>query len=112
MEILKVKEKAELMSDEKRKELYELAREVSKDTIEELCPALLRLCMNVPKGTLKNELGRVIFHLQKNERISTLIGLQKLLEASLIADPKEAFEILESADTDAQELAKKIKTIF
>ncbi|MHA1689211.1 MAG: hypothetical protein ACTSYC_03380 [Promethearchaeota archaeon] len=112
MEILKIKEKIELISDEKRRELYELAKNVSKVTLEELCPALFRICLNAPKGSLKNELGRVIFHLQKNERLSTLIGLQKLLEATLLVDPKDTFELLESSEKDAQELAKKIKAIL
>ncbi|MHA1803097.1 MAG: hypothetical protein ACTSU4_01025 [Promethearchaeota archaeon] len=112
MEILKIKEKIESMSDEQRRELYVLAKEVSKATLEELCPALFRICLNAPKGILKNELGRIIFHLQKNERLSTLIGLQKLLEAALLVDPKETFELLESSEKDAQVLAKKIKEIL
>ncbi len=110
MELYQSKEKLELLTDQKRKELYGLAKDVSKETIEEVCPALLRVCMNGPKGALKNELGRVIFHLQKNERISTLIGLQKLLEGALMVDQKETFEILNSSD--AQDLANKIKAIL
>ena len=110
MELYQAKEKAELMTDQKRKELYGLAKDVSKDFIEELCPALLRVCMDAPKGSLKNELGRVIFHLQKNERISTLIGLQNLLEGAIMVNPKETFEVLESSEAKA--LAQKIKAIL
>ena len=54
----------------------------------------------------------VIFHLQKNERINTVIGLQKLIDAALIVVPDEMFKILEGADEDAQELAKKIKGVL
>ncbi|MFX1379439.1 MAG: hypothetical protein ACFFA4_10135 [Promethearchaeota archaeon] len=68
--------------------------------------------MESEKGKLKNQLGMVIFHLQKNERINTVIGLQKLLEAALIVNPEEMFRILGSADEGAQELAKKIKSIL
>ncbi|MFX1571111.1 MAG: hypothetical protein ACFFB0_00005 [Promethearchaeota archaeon] len=65
--------------------------------------------MDSERGLLKNQLGMVIFHLQKNERINTVIGLQKLIDAALIVNPEELFKILESSDADAQELAKKIK---
>jgi hypothetical protein len=54
----------------------------------------------------------VFFHLQKNERINTVIGLQKLIDAALIVNPEGLFKILESADEGAQELAKKIKSIL
>ena len=97
------------ITDQERASVYEYARKVGKPTIEEVCPALHRLCLNSEKGPLKSELGRVIFHLQKNERLDTLIGLQKLLEASLIVNPEGMFEILESSDEDAKELAENIK---
>ena len=54
----------------------------------------------------------MIFHLQKNERIETVIGLQKLIDAALIVNPEEMFKIFEESDEDAQELAKKIKGIL
>ena len=64
------------------------------------------------KGPLKNELGRVIFHLQKTETINSRIGLEKLLDASLMVNPEKTFEILGSCDNEAQELAKNIKEIM
>ena len=110
--ISKVEEKVVGLTDVQRTQMYEYAKRVSKETLEEICPALLRLALESEKGALKNQLGMVIFHLQKNERISTVIGLQKLLDAALIVNPVEMFKILESADEGAQELAKKIKSIL
>jgi hypothetical protein len=111
-QITGLEKKAEQLTEAQRSEIYEYARKVGRDTIEEVCPALLRLALESEKGKLKNQLGAVIFHLQKNERINTVIGLQKLLEAALIVAPEEMFKILESADEGAQELAKKIKKIL
>jgi len=111
-QISKIEEKVEQLTDVQRNEIYEHARRVSRETLEEVCPALLRLALNSEKGKLKNQLGAVIFHLQKNERISTVIGLQKLIDAALIVAPEEMFRILESSEADAQELAKKIKSIL
>jgi len=111
-QISKIEEKVEQLTDGQKSEIYEYARRVSRETLEEVCPALLRLALNSEKGKLKNQLGMVIFHLQKNERINTVIGLQKLLDAALIVAPEELFKILESSEADAQELAKNIKSIL
>lgn len=109
MEILKIQEKMMAISDEKLKDLYSLATHVSMDAIEELSPALLNICLE-SEGQLKNELGQVIFHLQKNERLNTRLGLQKLLHGALIVNPEEVFKLLESAEE--KELASKIKAMF
>ena len=111
-EIAKTVEKEELISDQQRTQLYEFATSVSKETLEEICPALFRLALESEKGQLKNQLGQVIFHLQKNERLNTTIGLQKLLDAALIVNQDEMFKILESSDNTAKELANKIKRIL
>ena len=111
-QISKIEEKIEQLTDIQRSTIYEYARKVSHETLEEVCPALLRLALNSEKGKLKNQLGQVIFHLQKNERINTLIGLQKLIDAALIVAPDELFKILESSEADAQELSRKIKSIL
>ncbi len=111
-QVPKLEEKVEQLTEVQRAEIYELARRVNRETLEEVCPALLRLALDSEKGLLKNQLGNVIFHLQKNERINTVIGLQKLLDAALIVAPEEMFKILGSADEGAQELAKKIKLIL
>ncbi|KKL28921.1 hypothetical protein LCGC14_2370310 [marine sediment metagenome] len=107
-----VEEKEEGLSEVQRSGIYELARRVSHETLDEVCPALLRAIMATDSKVLKNQLGMVIFHLQKTERINTVIGLQKLLEASLKIAPEELFKILESADADARELAQKIKQLL
>jgi uncharacterized protein YutE (UPF0331/DUF86 family) len=112
MEMLEIKQKIENLSDEKLTELYSLASEVSMDTIEELCPALLRICLEAEGNSLKNQLGMVIFHLQKNERLNTRIGLEKLLHGALKVDPKEVFKLLESSEPDAKELSKRIKQLL
>ncbi|MFX1275766.1 MAG: hypothetical protein ACFFBP_15950 [Promethearchaeota archaeon] len=105
-------EKLSQITDEQRKQIYSAASRVGKDTIEEVCPALLRIVLNSERGVLKNELGRVIFHLQKTETINSRIGLEKLLDASLMVNPEETFKILETSDKEAQELAKEIKKII
>ncbi|MFX1500395.1 MAG: hypothetical protein ACFFDH_05455 [Promethearchaeota archaeon] len=111
-QISKIEEKVEKLTDLQRTQIYEYAKRVSHETLEEVCPALLRLAQNSEKGKLKNQLGMVIFHLQKNERINTLIGLQKLIDAALIVAPEELFKILDSSEADAQELSRKIKSIL
>lgn len=108
----KIEEEAVRITDTQRSQIYEFARSVSKETLEEVCPALLNLALESEKGALKNQLGNVIFHLQKNERIETVIGLQKLIDAALIVNPEAMYKILEESDEDAQELAKKIKSIL
>ncbi|KKN86712.1 hypothetical protein LCGC14_0266750 [marine sediment metagenome] len=110
--ISKIEQKVEKISDIQRSHIYELVRKVSKETIDEVCPALLRTILNTEKGPLKTQLGNVIFHLQKNDRLNTVIGLQKLLDASLLVAPEEMFKILESSDEDAKELAQKIKALL
>lgn len=110
--ISKSEEKVKEITEIQRSQIYELARKVSKETIDEVCPALLRTILNTEKGPLKTQLGNVIFHLQKNDRLNTVIGLQKLLDASLRVAPEEMFKILESSDDDAQELAEKIKVLL
>lgn len=112
MEMLKIQEKVMALTDEQVKEAYSLASKVSMDTIEDLTPGLLKICLTAEKGELKNELGRVIFHLQKNERLSTRIGLEKLLDGALRVNAEKVFKLLESSEPDAQGLAKDIKGIL
>jgi vacuolar-type H+-ATPase subunit E/Vma4 len=106
------KEKEFEITDEKRKQIYNVASKVRKTTLEEICPVLLDVLLESEKGLLKNELGKVIFHLQKNERLNTLIGFQKLIDGCLIVNPEKMFRILENAGSEAQEVAKKIKQIL
>ena len=108
----KIEEEAVGITDSQRAQIYEFARSVSKETLEEVCPALLNIALESEKGALKNQLGNVIFHLQKNERIETVIGLQKLIDAALIVNPEAMYKILEESDEDAQELAKKMKAVL
>ena len=112
MEIQIEKEKIELMTDQQRADIYSYCGKISKGSIEELTEALMRVVLNSEKGALKNSIGQVIFHLQKNERLNTLIGLQKLTEAVLVVAHDELFKILESSDADAKELAQNIKKVL
>ncbi|MHA1148303.1 MAG: hypothetical protein ACTSR8_08655 [Promethearchaeota archaeon] len=106
------KEKIEQMTDQQRADIYSYCKNISKESIEELTDGLMRIILDSEKDALKNSLGQVIFHLQKNERINTLIGLQKLTEAALMVAPDELFKILESSDADAKELAQNIKKVL
>jgi hypothetical protein len=108
--MLELQEKVKTISDEKLKELYALASKTSLEAIEELCPALLDICLVAEGGVLKNELGKVIFHLQKTERLNTRIGLEKLLHGALIVNAEEVFKLLEEAEE--QELANNIKDLL
>jgi hypothetical protein len=110
MEVLFQKLKEKGITDEQRTKIYSYATKVSKSTLDEVCPFLLRIALESERGPLKNTLGQVIFHLQKNERINTLIGLQKLIDACLIVNPEEMFKVLETSDDDAKELAENIKS--
>jgi hypothetical protein len=112
MEMLKIQEKVMTLSDEELKDIYSLTSKLNMESIEELAPALFRICLNAEKGELKNELGRVIFHLQKTERLSTRIGVQKLLEGALKVNAAEAFKLLETSEPDAKELAQEIKAML
>ena len=112
MEMLKIQEKVMTLSDEELKDIYSLTNKLNIETIEELAPALFRICLNAEKGELKNELGRVIFHLQKTERLSTRIGVQKLLEGALKVNAGEVFKLLETSEPDAKELAHEIKAML
>ena len=111
MEIIE-KIKQEGISDEQRKQIYSFSSHISQETRDEVCPALLKILLNTERGVLKNELGRVIFHLQKNDRLNTIIGLEKLIDASLMVAPEKLFNILQSSEDDAKELAKQIKSVL
>ena len=41
----KIEEEAEVIADVKRSQIYEFCREVGKETLEEVCPALLNLAL-------------------------------------------------------------------
>ena len=112
MEILLQKVKEQGVNEEQRQKVYAYASRASQDMIDEVCPALYRVCLNSEKGALKNELGRVIFHLAKNDRLNTRIGLEKLLDACLIVKPAEMFKILATSGQDAKKLGEQIKSVF
>jgi hypothetical protein len=106
------KEKEILITDQQRKQIYEFANDVGTRTIDEVCPALFDCVLDSAQGRLKNDLGQVIFHLQKNDRLNTRIGLERLLDAGLRVNPEKMFRILESAGGEAKELADKIRTVL
>lgn len=101
-----------LLSDEQRKQVYNYACDVRNATLDEICPALFDVVLDSAQGRLKNDLGKVIFHLQKNERLNTRIGLEKLLDAGLKVNPEKTFRILESAGGESKELAEKIRKVL
>ena len=111
MEILKLQEKILSLSDEKMREVYSLSSHINLDSIEELAPTLLNICLE-SEGELKNELGRVIFHLQKTERLNTRIGFEKLLHGSLIVNAEETLKLLESSEQDAKDLSNELKKLL
>lgn len=100
------------LTDEQRKQVYSYACDVTNTTLDEVCPALFDVVLDSAEGRLKNELGQVIFHLQKNERLNTRIGLEKLLDAGLKVNPEKTFRILESVGGESKELAEKIRSIL
>jgi len=112
MEILKLQEKILSLTDEQINSIYSFSSRVTHESIDELVPILLDLCLEAESGVLKNELGRVIFHLQKTERLNTRLGFEKLLHGALRVDVKEVFKILESAASDAKDLAGRIKSVL
>ena len=106
------KEKKIELTSTQRTQIYAFAMDVPKTTLDEICPALLDVCLDTEGGELKNELGQVIFHLQKNKRLNTKMGLQKLLDGALKVNPERTFRILESGDNHSQELAKDVKRVL
>ncbi len=112
MEILKLQEKILSLTDEQINSIYSFSSRVTHESIDELVPILLDLCLEAESGVLKNELGRVIFHLQKTERLNTHLGFEKLLHGALRVDVKEVFKILESAASDAKDLVGRIKSVL
>jgi len=111
MEILELQEIILSLSDEQMREVYSLSSHMSLESIEELAPTLLNICLE-SGGKLKGELGRVIFHLQKTERLNTRIGFEKLLHGSLRVNAEETFKLLESSEQDAKDLSLKLKKLL
>ena len=112
MEILKLQEKMLSLKDEQITSIYSSASRVTQESIDELSPILLDICLETESGVLKNELGRVIFHLQKTERLNTRIGFEKLLHGALRVDVEEVFKVLESGTSDVKDLIKQIKSVL
>ncbi|MFO8018430.1 MAG: hypothetical protein R6U96_07330 [Promethearchaeia archaeon] len=108
----KIERKEVQLSDEQRSRVYKLAQNVPQRTRDEICPAILNILLKTEKGPLKNELGKVIFHLQKQERLNTVIGLEKLLDGALKVAPQELFDLLEHGDKSAERLAQEIKQVL
>ena len=109
MEILKLQEKILSLTDEQINSIYSFSSRVTHESIDELVPILLDLCLEAESSVLKNELGRVIFHLQKTERLNTRLGFEKLLHGALRVDVKEVFKILEIG---APNLLQRIITVL
>ena len=112
MEILELQEKMLSLSDDRLSTIYSYASRVTQESIDELSPSLLDICLEAESGELKNELGRVIFHLQKTERLNTRIGFEKLLHGSLRVNIGDVFKLLESGTSDSKALVERIKSIL
>ncbi|MBY9014583.1 MAG: hypothetical protein KGD68_02720 [Candidatus Lokiarchaeota archaeon] len=112
MELLKLQEKMLSLSDDRLSSIYSYAGRVTQESIDELSPILLEICLKAESGILKNQLGQVIFHLQKTERLNTRIGFEKLLHGALKVNIKEVFDLLESGASDARTLVERIKSIL
>jgi len=112
MEILELQEKMLSLSDDKLSSIYSYASRVTQESIDELSPSLLDICLEAESGELKNELGRVIFHLQKTERLNTRIGFEKLLHGSLRVNVKDVFKLLDAGASDVKVLVERIKSIL
>lgn len=69
---------------------------MKQEDIEEFCPAILNILLSKEKGLLKNELGRIIFHLQKTEQLNTRFALEKMVEGALIIAPDELFRLFDT----------------
>ncbi|MFX0180192.1 MAG: hypothetical protein ACFE78_08365 [Candidatus Hodarchaeota archaeon] len=110
MEVIKTKTEVLTLTDEQIEKVYQLANNVDMEVIEEVAPDLLDICLNAEGGVLKNELGRVIFHLQKTERLNTRIGFEKLLDGALRVNAEKVFKILE--DANAGDFSKEIKALL
>ncbi|MFX1234148.1 MAG: hypothetical protein ACFFBY_06255 [Promethearchaeota archaeon] len=110
MEVMKSKVEVLTLTDAQIEKVYELASNVNLTVIEDVAPDLLEVCLKAQGGILKNELGRVIFHLQKTERLNTRIGFEKLLDGALRVNAKQVFKILTEAG--AEELVKEIKALL
>lgn len=107
--IIKIREEG--ISEEQRTEISSLASNVSKETRNEICPALFKVILN-SDISMKDDLGRVIFYLLKNNKIKTTFGLQKLIDALLIIAPEELFKILKNSCNEAKILSKNIKKMI
>lgn len=110
MEIMKSKVEILTLNDAQIEKVYELASHIDLAVIEDVAPELLEVCLNAQGGILKNELGRVIFHLQKTERLNTRIGFEKLLDGALRVNAEDVFKILSEAGV--KDLVKEIKALL
>ena len=110
--MLELQEKMLSLSDDRLSSIYSYASRVTQESIDELSPSLLDICLEAESDELKNELGRVIFQLQKTERLNTRIGFEKLLHGSLRVSTKDVFKLLESGASDAKALVERIKSIL
>jgi len=97
-QLSKTELKEYVVSEEQRMKAYEVVNRMTNEDYEEVSPALLKMVLNSAKGALKNDLGRVLFQLQKTEQLDTKFGVEKLVEGALLVAPENLFKILESVN--------------
>ena len=92
-QILKSQTKVVMASQDLKSKVCEYMNLMKQEDIEEFCPAILNTLLSKEKGLLKNELGRIIFQLQKTEQLNSRFALEKLVEGALIAAPEDLFRL-------------------
>jgi hypothetical protein len=92
-QILKSQTKVVMTSQDLKSKVCEYMNLMKQEDIEEFCPAILNTLLSKEKGLLKNELGRIIFQLQKTEQLNSRFALEKLVEGALIAAPEDLFRL-------------------
>lgn len=92
-QILKSQTKVVMTSQDLKSMVCEYMNLMKQEDIEEFCPAILNTLLSKEKGLLKNELGRIIFQLQKTEQLNSRFALEKLVEGALIAAPEDLFRL-------------------
>lgn len=101
-----------VLSDIQKTKIMSLVHYVSKKTCNDICPKILNMLLSSEKGKLKNNLGRTIFHLQRVERLNSMIGLERLIEGGLLVDTYGLIDVLENSEQDAKDLAIEMKEIL
>jgi hypothetical protein len=92
--------------------ISDLVQMIPKYHLKNLSENLFEFIIEDGNEILKyHNLGRMIFHLKNLERLSTYVGVEKLILGALIISPEKTLEIL-SIDSDMTEISKSIKKVI